>query len=168
MSAAVVDSMMDEIEKVERDLLEMKRAANTFARRAGVEEPYPEANDERIRIARVRPDQFFGSPAPSTAARDFLLWRGRERGSAPLEEIHAALKAGGYDFGVRSDADARSNLKTALSKDGQIYKLPNGTYGLRDWYNLRPEDTPKRKVRRPPSVPKQEELQVPSEEPSMH
>lgn len=57
----------------------------------------------------------------------------KNSGAAKLDEIFAALKEGGYHFGD-SDGDAKAGLKIALGKDGKVRALPNGAYGLWEWY----------------------------------
>jgi hypothetical protein len=165
----IVDDMVTEILRTESDLVQMKCAANAFARRLGIPEPYPDIADgtvpatRAIPSKRVRPDQFATCPAPSTATREFLQWRGREAGSATLDEILSALRDGGFDFGTRAEATIRANLKTALAKDTQVQKLANGTYGLAEWYG---GPRPLRSRKAQPEA-RQEELKPAPEQPDL-
>jgi len=67
-------------------------------------------------------------------ARAFLEWRGQSKGAATVDAIYDALHRGGYSFGNVSASDAKNNLRIAMGKDREVRRLPNGHYGLWDWY----------------------------------
>jgi hypothetical protein len=56
-------------------------------------------------------------------------------GPATVKEIYDALKAGGYKFETKNDANAMRNLRISLTKNTSIFhKLPGGEFGLNEWY----------------------------------
>lgn len=61
--------------------------------------------------------------------------RGKAKGAAPFDQILDAIERGGFIFPPK--ADRRGNLRKALGKDKRILRLPNDTYGLREWYGRR-------------------------------
>lgn len=130
--------MREEIQEQEEAVATLKRTANMFATAKGLAEPYPDVSSATTssgrRSAEPRPDQFANFGAPSTAARGYLEWRGRDVGSATAEQICDALLAGGYPFADKTRSGALNGLKIAMAKDSLVRRLPNGTYGLAAWY----------------------------------
>jgi hypothetical protein len=121
----------------EAKIRDLQRAANTLAESLGVPLPYDvqaEGSTPAVAARTIRADQFANYGAPSTAARAFLEWRGKERGAAAAEEIYDALVLGGFAFDARNPESAKQGLRIALAKDQQIHKLANGAYGLAAWY----------------------------------
>lgn len=125
--------------------------------------PYPEAENDtgRGNSSMLRPDQFTKHTAPSTAARAFLELRGERLGAATIDEIHEALKRGGYLFDARDDNAAKAALRIALGKDVQVLRLPNGAYGIAAWYG-RSNDRVERK--RPQGDAQEPQLLLPRDE----
>jgi hypothetical protein len=179
-SRELLEAAIQEVEAAEDELLSLQRAANAFAKRAGVEPPYPNVDSTtstRSTVQSMRPDQFVGFNAPAAAARAFLELRGAQRGAASLEDIFDALRRGGYSFEQKADADAKAALKVALAKDFNVHRIDNGaygvSYGLLAWYpgvarDRRepqvegPASKPPRRVRRSPEEDGQSESQVSS------
>lgn len=136
--SGAIELIVEQVEQKERELLDLKRAGNALALSFGEPPPF-EIADERAshRGMKIRADQFASFPAQSPAARAFLRLRTKERGSASAEEIHRALKAGGYFFDAKTEEEELRALRISLSKDKKITSLPNGTYGLAAWYGRR-------------------------------
>lgn len=83
----------------------------------------------------VRPDTFYGKPQ-QTAVRELLAMR-KTSGEGPAKpaELLEGLKAGGYQVEAKSDEIALVGLRAMLRKRISVFhKLPNGTWGLREWY----------------------------------
>jgi hypothetical protein len=121
----------------EAKIRDLQRAANTLAESLGVPLPYDvqaEGSAPAAAVRVIRADQFANYGAPSTAARAFLEWRGKERGAATADDIFDALVSGGFAFDARSADAAKQGLRIAMAKDQQMTKLANGTYGLAAWY----------------------------------
>lgn len=112
-----------------------KKLANSLAAAAGLEPPYADIEEPGAvgQASAIRSDQFANHSAPSTAARAFLEMRGKTRGATTIDVIYEALVQGGYNFGA-SMSDAKNGLRIALGKDSQVHRLPNGNYGLLQWY----------------------------------
>jgi hypothetical protein len=84
-------------------------------------------------------NEFYGRPLAS-CVRDYLERRMRGGGirEATLDEIFAALELGNYDLKKHGDSrDAmRRGVAISLAKNAKAFhKLPNGDWGLTDWYN---------------------------------
>ncbi len=133
----MVRKIQDKVDEAMGRVAELKKAANVLAVALGVEAPYADvavAGTSSGQL-RYRADQFTNHDAPSSAAHAYLKLRGPERGAASAEEIHDALEKGGYFF----EAKEIGALKIALSKDKRIFRVPNGSYGLKDWYPKAPD-----------------------------
>lgn len=52
-----------------------------------------------------------------------------------LPEIYKVMKDGGFLFEAKNDANAQRGLHIAMAKNTTTFhRLPNGNYGLREWY----------------------------------
>lgn len=135
-------AMREKVEAAEAVVIKLKLTANAYAEVMQLEPPYPEAASPEAPAAgrlNIRADQFTAHAAPSTAARAFLEWRGRERGAVTIEQLYEALVAGGYRFDSKDDASRIGGLRIALGKDHLIERLPNNHYGLTAWYGRKTE-----------------------------
>jgi len=146
-----VAEMEAEVAIKEIELLQLKTMINFLCARAGVPGKFEEsalAPTAPRESATIAPDRFHGRKL-NTAITDYLSTRksmNPNAGPAAAEEIHAVLLQGGYTFDQSKKDEQLHSLKTSLGKSSHTFrKLPNGTYGLSEWY----ERTPKRTKRAP-------------------
>jgi hypothetical protein len=132
-----LESMIEEIRLKEAELRNLKRAANTFYRSKELPPPFPDADgDEAATVSgplRVRADEFYGKGF-ATAARLYLEKR---KQAVPGEEIFRALESGGFDFaavGWQEGGRLRSVAMSLAKNTAIFHRLPNGMFGLKDWY----------------------------------
>jgi hypothetical protein len=89
---------------------------------------------------QIKPDTFYGRPQ-QTAVREFLAIR-KAAGAGPAKplEILEGLRAGGYQVEAKTDEIALVGLRAMLRKRSTVFhKLPNGAWGLKEWYpNAKP------------------------------
>lgn len=147
MSSA--DEFMPAIRRLQKDILDKeseinsaKKTVNLLCGYAGIPSMYQVADMERSAdISTLRRDQFYGVPLAS-AVKDYLRMRGDPKsggaGAATVNEIFAALKAGGFHFETKVEDNAKRNLRISLSKNvTAFHRVPgdgDGAYGLTDWY----------------------------------
>jgi hypothetical protein len=56
-------------------------------------------------------------------------------GAASVDIIFAGMQAGGYLFDAKNDGTARRSLSISLAKNtSTFHRLPNGDFGLLEWY----------------------------------
>ena len=133
---ATVETLVGKVEAKTKELAELKRTINFLVREAGGEPMYAdESNDSGSGAGgtMIHPDRFYGK-SPITAAREYLESRRR---AVRVEEVLAALEAGGFDFEAQGwrKQDRLRSLAISLSKNTAVFhKLPNGTYGLVKFY----------------------------------
>lgn len=83
----------------------------------------------------IRSDSFYGK-RQQTAVREYLEMRkAAGKSAATPREIFDALREGGYQFEAKDDQVALIGLRGLLRKrSAYFHKLPNGAYGLTEWY----------------------------------
>lgn len=97
--------------------------------------PAPGAPSVRPGSIHIRSDQFFSVPLAG-AVRSFLeLRKAAGLGPATTEEIHEGLARGGFSFPSKDVDNQKRGLQVSLSKNTTAFRrLPNGLYGLAEWY----------------------------------
>lgn len=93
------------------------------------------AKKQKHAPTELRSDSFFGMKAPEAISRYLTI----SKGPRSVRDIVDALKSGGFISGAK---DLYNNLYTALGRmeeAGTVRKLPDGTWGLSEWYPARPK-----------------------------
>ena len=139
---------------------------NTLCTVAKREKMYQLEEQAEVVPSRIRPDQFYGQPLASAVRTILEMRKQQDLGAATVKEIFEALTMGGYQFNTKNDEVAVASLRNSLSKNTvTFHKLPNGRFGMLNWYpNARPAkaaqnggaipDTPEEEMeRRPRSWP---------------
>ncbi|MGI9440033.1 MAG: hypothetical protein ACR2OT_03535 [Parvibaculales bacterium] len=137
---SAIEKLCVAIEEKERDLLGMKKTANTLCALAE-SPPVFQIEDLESQSFNIRHDSFFGIPLAS-AVKKVLEIRGDSkkggRGATTVNEIFKSLKDGGFAFETKNDNNAKRNLRISLTKNSALFiKVPSsGTdvFGLRSWY----------------------------------
>ncbi len=136
---ASIEALRTELQPLEEKVLRTKQLINLLCERAGVPPLYPEA--ERAEVASpalMRGDEYFNKPL-NTSVRKWLTRRHAAKlGPATAEEIYHGLLAGGYDNFPANKEDALTGLRISLGKSSHTFvRLPNGSYGLAEWYDIK-------------------------------
>jgi hypothetical protein len=122
--------------RLQRELEQVKKtktAINAICEAFDQPVRYPDA-DQEIQASQIRSDLFYGQPL-ATCVRSILeMRRSANRGAATVNEIHAALTAGGYAFETKDENNAKRGLRISLSKNPIFHKVPGGEWGLLEWY----------------------------------
>jgi hypothetical protein len=144
-----IDALEKDLAALERQGNELIGAINVLRAKAGLP-PRPGLNLSRhadtnagsapaesasATPAQLRSDTFFGKRM-GTAAREFLEMRkGQGLGAAKTRDIFEGLKVGGFQFETKDDSIALISVRNMLRKRTEMFqRLPNGTYGLKAWY----------------------------------
>lgn len=135
----MADPLIGAVEELEKQLQEelqkahtTKKLINSLLRRMGKPDRYTDTGE--IGLGPVRSDMYYGKPL-ATAAQ-MVLERFQHATSA--QDILKALEDGGFDFRPMewSEKMRLRNLAISLAKNTKTFhKLPNGTFGLRNWYD---------------------------------
>lgn len=130
--SAAIDELEEHLARQLAEAADTKKTINSLRKAMGLEPKYTDTTVEAS--GSIRPDQYYGK-ALATAAADYLE---RRKQAASAEEIMRGLEQGGFDFESTSwkEKDRLRLLAVSLAKNTvKFHKLPNGTFGLVDWYD---------------------------------
>ena len=136
-----IDMLVADVTTKQKEIAELQRTINYLCGKAGIAAKYeqidtPGASPNSVSIT-IAPDQYHGKPL-NRAVTDYMNQRAKANPNAKTasaEEIYDVLIRGGYTFEQRSKDEQMHSLKTSLGKSTHTFrKLPNGTYGLVEWY----------------------------------
>jgi hypothetical protein len=139
MSEHIQKTIADLEEKLKQQLAEVsrsKRTINDLCEMAGLPARYADTEmKDATTVAAMRSDQFYGRPL-ATAVREYLEMRKASNlGPATVNAIYDALVEGGFKFETTIPENAKRNLRISLAKNTAVFhRLPNGDWGLLDWY----------------------------------
>jgi len=116
----------------------LKRTINDLCGMAGLPARYAIADAETAvaSLTTLRSDQFYGRPM-ATVVREYLELRKASNLDPPanVNEIYDGLVKGGFKFETLNEKNAKDGLRVSLAKNTAVFhKLPNGSWGLVDWY----------------------------------
>lgn len=132
-----IAEMQEDVRKLEAEAAETKRMVNKLAARAGLPLVYAEAelNVSASVPLSIQADQFYGQPLASCIRTILEMRRALKQGPASLNDIYSALIQGGYKFETKNEDNSKRGLRQSLTKNvQQFHKLPNGLFGLSEWY----------------------------------
>lgn len=126
-----------QIAKLTEEARSHKRTINSLCSMIGDPPPYPdidEGADLNTGKMVTRGDEFYGKPM-ATVVRIVLERRQRANlGAIGVPELFKIMKEGGWPFDTKNDANAQRGIHNTLGKNPVFHKLPNGQYGLKEWY----------------------------------
>lgn len=133
---STIQELQAHVQETERELAETKRTVNVLCKRIG-RDPIYKDTEASSSVAATRSDEFYNK-ALASVVRTILERRGAANlGAASVDVIYAAMKAGGYMFNAKNDSTAKTALAVSLAKNTYTFhKLPNGDFGMADWYDL--------------------------------
>jgi len=132
-----VDVAMEKLRGLEREVAETKKFINSV-RALGGAEPMFAITDEpgsTATLTTIKADTFYGQPFATAVTTYLRMRKSKDLGPATVAEIHEALRNGGYQFDAKNDDYAKRGIRHSLSKNTQTFhRLPNGSFGLLEWY----------------------------------
>lgn len=130
-----VEHLQTKIKEIEAEAADKKRMVNDLCRLMGRDPIYEDTSPSAAGSIGTRSDEYYGQPL-ATAIKEVLNKRKRAGlGAAPAGEIYDGLVKGGFGFNTKNTENAKRTVYSALSKNtSTFHKLPNGTYGLLEWY----------------------------------
>jgi DNA-directed RNA polymerase delta subunit len=127
-----IEVALAQISELEAQVTDHKRTVNGLCRLASKPAMFPDASPASL--ALLRDDEFYGKPL-ATAVQEVLERRKLSgQGAATVADIYDTLVRGGFHFATKNVENAKRNLYQNLSKNSKFHKLPNGSYGLTEWY----------------------------------
>lgn len=140
---ATIEALQASLRPLEEEIIGKKRLINGLCKEAKIDPIYPDAelSVTPTRAAR-RGDEYFNKPL-NTAIKSVLAHRkAAGHGPATAEQILDDLLAGGCDRFSSDRVEALNGLRISLGKSSHTFvKLPNGSYALAEWYDLKKPKT---------------------------
>jgi len=130
---AAIAELEEHLSEQQTEVADTKKMINALRKRMNLEPLYTDVSVEGT--GSIRPDQYYGKPL-ATAASDFLERRKR---ACSADEILKGLLEGGFDFDAIEwkEKDRLRLLSSSLAKNNtKFHRLPQGQFGLLDWYDL--------------------------------
>ena len=132
-----IEELQLELRKQEADVADTKQIINKLCVRAGMPPMYAETDpsaSSSIQLS-IQSDQFYGQPLAANIRTILEMRRASKQGPASVNDIYAGLQQGGYRFETKDEQNAKRGLRVSLTKNTALFhKLPNGLFGLTDWY----------------------------------
>ena len=129
--SAAIEVLEDQLRQQLEDVAATKRLINQLLTRTG--EPVRYQDVSVGTSGGMRADEYYGKTVTGAAQ----MYLERQHRALGAEEITKGLQDGGFDFkplGWTEAARVR-NIAISLAKNPKIFhKLPNGTWGLTEWY----------------------------------
>jgi hypothetical protein len=136
--ALVIEKLQTQIADLDRQSADRKRMVNQLCEMSGREPLYPDAIISNTSVS-VRPDEYYGMRLASAVKMVLARRKGIGLGASNVNDIYDELVRGGFAFEAKNDSYAKRGLYQALSKNTTTFhRLPNGTYGLPEWYGVKP------------------------------
>lgn len=137
-----ISELQRHLEDLEQQSIDTKKTINSLCRVMGEPLLYADteltAGDLAGRAFQLNGDEYFNRPLAAVVRSILEGRRDRSLGPATAEEIYEQMSAGGFEFEGRSEDKALHGLKISLSKNTTAFmKLPNGKFGLAEWYGRR-------------------------------
>lgn len=150
----VIDQALEKIQGLEQQIApitaqitELRITVNSVCKLAGREPLFPDVHASAVAgngnsatpdaPLAIKNDLFVGKPL-ATAAKMVLDLRYKRAGTtspASVDEIHAALVAGGFEFPTRDVENQKRGLAVSLAKNSYTFRrLNNGLFGAIEWY----------------------------------
>jgi hypothetical protein len=132
-----LEMVVTQIADLERQIGEKKKIANGLCQLMGRDALYLDSGPNN-HGGPLRPDEFYGRPLATVVQQVLERRRLSGLGAATVPEIYETLVQGGFHFNTKNAENAKRNLYQSLGKNMKFHRLPNGSYGLSEWYpNLR-------------------------------
>jgi hypothetical protein len=134
---AVIETLQGEVVEKEKEIVDLKKTINSLCPKANIPPIYPdiELKSTGSSSGQFRNDHFYGQPLASAIREILSARKAGGHGAASVGDIYTTLINGGFKFDVSNEDNAKRGLRISLSKNNvTFHKLPNGNWGLRDWY----------------------------------
>lgn len=123
--------------EMEKAVIDMKTLINGLCAMAGKPPLYADSAlvPSNTPMA-IRRDQFYGRGIYEALKEILEIRKSESKGPATVNELHAALRSGGYNFEAKDEENEKRGVRISLAKNsGVFHRLPEGnTWGLLKWY----------------------------------
>jgi hypothetical protein len=143
----VIEMLKHKVEVKEKELIDAKKAVNQFCVLVGENPAYD--IDESVESSGInlslKGHEYYMQPL-AKVINDILK---RANGPATIKEIYDQMVAGGYKFDAKNDDNAQRGVRISVMKNvAKFHKLPNGKFGLTEWFPELKESKEPKKIKR--------------------
>jgi hypothetical protein len=133
---AVIETLQTELQEKEQEAADLKKLINSLCIKAKMPLLYNDVELQTNRSAgKFRSDHFYGQPLASAVREILTARKAAGQGAASVSDIFNVLSSGGFKFETSNEDNAKRGLRISLSKNNTVFhKLPNGNWGMREWY----------------------------------
>lgn len=131
-----IEALRQQLAKEEKAVSDTKKLINKLSEVAGLPTPFADTEETSgLSVGSIRADTFYGKKL-FTAAREYLEMRKvANLGPAETRDIYENISRGGFHFEAADANNAMTGLRAMMNKNtAMFHRLPNGTWGLRSWY----------------------------------
>jgi hypothetical protein len=130
-----IEELKQKVAEKEKELNDAKAAVNSLCSMVGKPIIYTiEQQAAVVPISNLRGDEYYGHTFAGVVT---TILEGRKiQGSGPaaVREIYEQMLVGGYQFDTQEPNNAMRGMRISLAKNQKFHKLPNGKWGLTEWY----------------------------------
>ncbi len=130
-----IEELKRAVEEKENDVLQNKKMVNSLCEMVKMAPVYTIKEErESPSVTNLRGDEYYGKPLASVITEILERRKALGTGPAAIREMFEEMKAGGYLFETKSDANSQRGIRISMRKNSKFHKLPNGKWGLLGWY----------------------------------
>jgi hypothetical protein len=131
-----IELALTKLKEQEAKVIETKKVINGMCGLAGQPPMFADAElMNQSSPTGIRSDQYYGQALTSVVRQILKDRKATGLGAMSVADIHKAMVKGGYEFETANTDNAKRSLRISLTKNSAVFhKLPNGDYGLREWY----------------------------------
>ena len=112
----------------------IKTAINCLCDVTGQPPRYDEVIEKASKINGRRSDEYYGRPLATVITEVLEERKGTGLGATSIDNVYMELVEGGFKFKGKNDGIRKRGLAISMSKNPKFHRLPNGTWGLTEWY----------------------------------
>ena len=156
----LIEKVQSQIADLEQQIERKKAFINELCDLAELPPIYELSNAAQSHGFVTQPDAYYGKPTATAVTLILEKRKNAKVGAATINELYDELCRGGFHFEAKNAENAKRGLNNMLGKNPKFHRLPNGTYGLREWYeNIREKKNGRDQEKPASDQPLHEELQ---------
>lgn len=130
-----IEELKQKVVEKEQELNEAQKTVNSLCAMMGKPPIYAlEEQSSVATIEQLRGDEYYGRPLATVITTILEARKIQGAGPAKVKEIYKQMMAGGYQFDTKNEVNAMRGMRISMAKNQKFHKLPNGKWGLTEWY----------------------------------
>jgi hypothetical protein len=131
----MIETLKAKVIEKEKEFNEAKKMANIFCQMFGKPSLYTiEEQSAAVLVGQLRGDEYYGRPLATVITNILETRKMQGAGPATVREIYDQMLGGGYQFEAKDADNSMRGIRISMAKNQKFHKLPNGKWGLAEWY----------------------------------